>query len=181
MRRKKSMQSGSPASSQPNSKSWPSTQWPLHLHGPVCVSLVGPQCPELTSIPVVSPRREDVTLRQAPLCWCIPACVCWLVNSPGECGPHHPAAQRAVRTTPSILCGQSGQSQQQTLAGPVRADGRNSATISGAGGNKTRNCLSQEAAALPASYPHSRELVVSCGGPGPGLSVPRSPSFHGWQ
>ena len=36
---------------------------------------------------------------------------------------------------------------------------------------------SQEAATLPASCPHSGELVVSCGGPGPGLSVPRNPSI----
>ena len=92
-----------------------------------------------TSIPVVSPMREGVTLRRVPLCWWVTPCAWWLVKSPGECGshsPHHPAAQRAVRTTSSILCGQSGQFRRQTLTGSVRADGWNSATIGGQGETK---------------------------------------------
>ena len=56
------MQSGSPASPQPDSKRWPSTQWPLRLHGPSCVSLVGPKCPGLDLHPCGQPHEGECHL-----------------------------------------------------------------------------------------------------------------------
>ena len=117
-------------------------QWPLCLHGPSCVSLFGPKCPGPDLHPCGQPCEGGVTLRQVALCWWVSPCVCWLEKSPRECGshsPYHPAAQRVLRTTSSVLCGQSGQSWCQTLAGPVRADRRNSASIWGGGGRGKQN------------------------------------------
>lgn len=130
------MQSGSPASPQPDSKLWPSMQRPLHLHGPSCVSLVRPKCPGLDLHPCGQPHEGECHLETGgtllmhhPL-RALTGKVPWGVWAPSPC-----SSESCEDNTLHSLWPEQAVSTQ-TLAGPVRADGRNSAAISGVGKTK---------------------------------------------